>query len=142
MNTKIIIAALITAIVNFLLGWLVFGVILMDFYKSNTVQYDGLMKEMPNLLFIFLSGLLYGFLFAFIFEKWARIRTFGRGFTAGLLLGFLIMTGFDLYFLAGMNLFNWKLVITDILVNTIFSGILGGVTGFILGFNKKSIDLE
>ncbi len=142
MNTKIIIAALITAIVNFLLGWLVFGVILMDFYKSNTVQYDGLMKEMPNLLFIFLSGLLYAFLFAFIFEKWARIRTFGRGFTAGLLLGFLIMTGFNLYFLAGMNLFNLKLVITDILVNTIFSGILGGVTGFILGFNKKSIDLE
>ena len=142
MNAKLIIATLITAVVNFLLGWLVFGLLLMDFYTANTTHYDGLMKEMPNLLFIFLSGLLYAFLLAFIFDRWAGIRNFRKGFTAGLLLGFLIMTGFDLYFLAGMNLFNARVVIVDIIVNTIFGGILGGVTGLVLGFGRKSAAIE
>lgn len=140
--TRIIISTLTTAIVNFLLGWLVFGLLLMDFYSANTIQYEGLMKDMPNLLLIFLSGILYAFLLAHIFARWARIRSFGSGFMAGMLLGFLIMAGIDLYFMAGMNLFNWNLVLVDMVVNTIFGGILGGVTGFVLGFGRKSAAIE
>jgi uncharacterized membrane protein len=110
----------------------------MDFYKDNTTPYEGLMKEMPNLLLIFVSGILFAFLLAYIFDRWANIRTFSKGFIAGMFLGFLIMAGFDLYLMAGMNLFNIKVIIVDIIANTIVSGILGGITALVLGYGKKA----
>lgn len=140
MNTRIIIATLITAVVNFLLGWLIWGILLMGFYEANTIQYEGLMKEMPNLVLIFISGLLYAFLLAYIFDRWANIRNLGKGFIAGMLVGVLITTCFDLYFLAGFNLFNVKVFIVDVIANTIVSGILGGVTAFVLGYGKKAAE--
>ena len=133
-----IIAALITAIVNFFLGWLVFGILLMNFFEANTVHYDGLTKEMPNVVLIFISGLLLAFLFAYIFDRWANIRSFGKGFATGMLLGFLIITSFDLYLLSSMNLISTKLFFVDIILNTVYYGILGGVTGIVLGFGKKA----
>ena len=137
MNARLIIATLITAVVNFLLGWLVWGILLMDFYKANTTQYEGLMKDMPNLFLIFLCGILFAFLLAYIFDRWANIRTFSKGFIAGMFLGFLIMAGFDLYLMAGMNLFNVKVIIVDVIANTIVSGILGGITALVLGYGRK-----
>lgn len=121
----------------FLFGWVVFGILLMDFYAANTIQYEGLMKEMPNILLIFISQLLTGFLFAYIFEKWAGYRTFGKGFQGGLIIGFLIIVAFDLYFLAGFHLFNVKLIVFDIILNTIFYALAGGIVGLVLGAGKK-----
>jgi uncharacterized membrane protein len=133
-----IFAALAAAVTMFLLGWVLFGMLLMDFYKENSIHYEGLMKEMPNIFLIFVSNLLFSFLLSFIYSKWANISTFGKGFTYGLLIGFLIMTAFDMYFLAGMNLFNGKLIIIDIILNTLMVGIAGGVAGLVLGLKKKT----
>jgi uncharacterized membrane protein len=137
MNTKMLLAALGGTVANFLLGWLVYGILLMDFYQANTIQYEGLMYEMPNLFLVFLSNFTMAFLFAYIYQVWAGIKSFGKGFTTGLLLGFLIMFTFDLYFVAGMNLMSTTLVIVDILVSTIMTGIMAGVVAWILGTGNK-----
>ena len=86
MNTKLLLAALIGAIVAFFLGWLVWGILLMDYYNAYTTQYEGLMRNPPVLWALFLSQLAWTFMFAYIFDKWANITTFKSGFMAFRLL--------------------------------------------------------
>ena len=49
MDKKIITAAIVGAIVSFLLGWLIYGFLLMDYYTEYSVRYEGLMKDPPEL---------------------------------------------------------------------------------------------
>lgn len=137
MYTKILLATLLGGVVMFLLGWLVFGILLMDYYTANTTHYDGLMKEMPNLGLIFLANLLMAFLYAFIFQRWAGIRTFVGGLNGGMIIGLLFTLIMDLMFISGMNLYPASLIVVDVIVNTIMAGIVGGVIGWFLGTGKK-----
>jgi len=137
MNPKVTIATIAGGVAYFLLGWLIYGILLMDFYTANTIQYPGLWKEMPNLLLMFISNLLGAFLLAFIFHRWAGIKTFLGGLTGGLILGLILSLMWDLYFLSSMNLYSLTLVLVDVIVGTIFTGIIGGLIGWILGFGKK-----
>lgn len=138
MSTRAILAGIASAVLAFFLGWLIFGKLLMDYYTANTTPYEGLMKEMPNLVLIALSQLIQGLLFAFIFERWAGIKTFGRGIAGGIILGLPIMLSFDLYFLAAMNLFGPGLIVVDVLANTLVTALMGGLIGLILGLKKKA----
>ncbi|MBK7856274.1 MAG: hypothetical protein IPJ79_16525 [Bacteroidetes bacterium] len=49
MNKKVIAAAIAGAITTFMLGWLIYGMLLMDFMEANTVKYEGLMLNPQNL---------------------------------------------------------------------------------------------
>ncbi len=138
MTTKALLAALAGAVFSFLGGWLVFGMLLMDFYTANTTSYEGLMKlPMPDMIFIFLSGLFSSVLVAFIFSKWANVKTFGAGFTNGMIIYFLIAASFDTAMYSFYNLMNLTLVCVDIIVSTVFGGVLGGIVGVVLGMGKK-----
>jgi hypothetical protein len=137
MNSKILLATLCGGILMFLLGWLIFGILLMDFYTANTIQYEGLMKEMPNLLLLFISNLLSAFLLSFIFQRWAGIKTFIGGLNGGLIIGLLLGLIYDLYFLASMNLYPVSLMVVDVIANAIMVGLVGGFIGWFLGTGKK-----
>ncbi len=137
MKTNVIIAVLATTVVGFLLGWLIFGIALADFYKTNTVFYQGLMKDPPSFLGFIIGSFGLGVLIVYIFDRWAKIWNFINGLLAGLLIYFLIILSFDMFMYGGMNLFNSTLLIVDILANTVLGGLVGGVAGWILGMGKK-----
>ncbi|MCX6235701.1 MAG: hypothetical protein NT175_13445 [Bacteroidetes bacterium] len=137
MNTRLIIATLVGGIVSFFLGWLIFGVLLMNYYEANTTQYAGLMREMPNIILMIIANLANAFLLAFIFQRWAGIKTIVKGLLGGMLVTFLIILSMDFYLLACMNLYTPTSIIVDIIVNTAFGGIIGGIIGWVLGFQKK-----
>ena len=137
MNVRVILASIAGAIVSFLLGWLVYGMLLSGFYEANTNHFDGLMISPPNLIGIFLSGWVYSLLLAFIFSKWANISSFVPGLIAAACISFLVMLSFDLSFWAMMNLFGKKLLIVDVLVGTAFYAFIGGVVALVLGFKKE-----
>jgi hypothetical protein len=138
MNTKIILAAIVGGILYFLLGWLIYGFLLMDFFAENTKQYEGLMYEMPNLLLVFLSNLSLSYLLAFIFQKWASIKTISRGFSAGFLIGLLLSISIDLMFHASMDFYTPTAVVVDIIANSVIIALVGGSIGWILGIEKKT----
>lgn len=139
MNIKAYLAALAGAVFSFLGGWAIFGMVLMDFYVSNTTNYQGLMKTpMPDLVFIFLSGLALSFLITIIYAKWANIKTFSAGFTNGMLIYFLYACAYDLNVYGFMNLQSLKLTLVDIGAQTIFGGVVGGIIGAVLGTGKKN----
>jgi hypothetical protein len=137
MNVRVILASLAGAVVSFLLGWLVYGMLLSGYYEANTNHFNGLMINPPNLIGIFLSGWVMSFLFAFIFSKWANISSFVPGLIAAGIISFLIMLSFDLSFWSMMNLFGKKLLVVDVVVGTAFYAFIGGVVALVLGFKKE-----
>jgi len=138
MNTKMLLAALGGAVTFFILGWIIYGLLLMGFFEANSIHYEGLMYEMPNIFLIFISNLATAVLLAYIFDNWANFRTFSKGFMGGVIIGILIAISYDLMSLATMNLMNTTAVFVDIIAGTIIIGITGGIVALILGTGKAS----
>lgn len=137
MNKKILLGTVAGGVVFFLLGWLIYGVFLMDFMKENMVQYEGLIKDPPGMWGYAVSNLAWAFLVSYIFVKWANISTINRGFTAGMIISFPIILGIDIVNYAEMNLLNETMLIVDIIIGTIMGGIMGAVVGWVVGMGKK-----
>ena len=138
MSTKAILAGIAGGIFLFFLGWLIFGVLLMDYYTANTTHYEGLMNEMPNLYLMMASNLIWGLWLSFLFERWAKIASIGKGIVGGIIIGLPMILTVDLYLLASMNLLNVTITIVDVIVMTVLIALMGGLIGFILGWKKKA----
>lgn len=140
MLTRVLAATVAGGIAFFALGFLIYGMLLDPYLKANMIVYAGLIKEpMPDFVPLVAANLVNAFLFAFIFDKWASIRTFVGGLKAGAIIMSLIAITFDLQFLAFMNL--WKggfmPVVVDIIAATVMGAIVGGVIGQVLGMMNK-----
>ena len=136
MNTKTLLGALIAGVISFLLGWLIFGILLMDYYTSNMVSYTGLIKNPPDILPIAIANLVWGLLVAWIFSM-AGINTISRGFSTGFILGFLMTLGFDLFLYAQLNLYNTKVLAVDVVLNGVMGGVIGAILGWWFGRAKS-----
>ncbi len=136
---KLCIATILGAVVSFLSGWLFYGILLRDMMtKAMTPEAAAVNKPEPNLVGIFISNLIYALLIAYIFERWAKIRTFMGGAMGGALIGLLFAASVDVSFWAMLNMYNdFSFIFIDIAVNAIMGAILGGAIGWYLGFNRK-----
>jgi hypothetical protein len=139
MKTNVLIATIAGGIAAFLLGWLVYGFLLMDYYTQNTIPYDGLFPSEPNLLAIFISCLCWALLFAIVFDRWAGIKDFKSGLWAGMLITFPIVLGYNVNYYGNMNLYSPTLLIVDTMVGVLFNGIVAGSVGYILGKTDKTV---
>ncbi len=137
MNSKLLIAAAVGAVTAFFLGFLIFGLAMQGFYNSNMIPYEGLIIDPPRLWAIFIANLATAFLYAYIFDKWANIRTFGAGFSAGIIIGFLFTVSMDLLMYAMMNLYTGMFLVVDVLVSTLYSAVVAGTVASMLGRGSK-----
>lgn len=138
MNTKVLLATIAGAVFNFLGGWIVFGILLSSFYMSNAKSYEGLSKgEMPDLLFIFLSGIFSAYLVTYVVRKAGQGFSFATGFKHGMAVYFCMAAWANLAIYAFYNLNNMTLTLTDIFVQAVFGGVNGGIIAFVLGWGKK-----
>jgi len=137
MKPKVIYAVLAATATGFLLGWVIFGLILGSYYKSQMVSYAGLMKDPPEMWTLVIMNLSYATLLVYIFHSLASITTFMKGFTAGITIFLLIIVGFDIFSYGFMNLFSFQVLIVDIIANALLGGVVGGVAGLILGIGKN-----
>ncbi len=140
MMTRVLVASLAGAVVMFGLGFLIYGLLLMEFMKANMVpEAAKLMKDSPNLVLLFVSNFAFAWLYAFIFERWASIKTFASGLMAGALIALPIAIGIDLNLFSTINIMqSVKPLIVDILAVTVMSAIVGGVIGQVLGMLNKN----
>jgi hypothetical protein len=135
MNVRVLVAAIVGTIVMFGLGFVIFGVALDSFLKANTFHYPGLMKEpMPDMLPLVLSNFAFSWLYAFIFDQWAGIRTFIGGVLGAITIAVPVALAIDLQNLAFLNVYKTLLVIlVEVIAVAVMSGISGGVIAFIIG---------
>ena len=138
MITRVLIATLAGAIVAFVLGYLIFGVLLDSYMKANVNQYAGMMKTPPNFIMLIGANLVFAWLLAFVGDYWAGIRNFVSGLKLGALITFPVVLWSDLQLEAFMNLYiGFVPIIVDVLAATVLGTIVGGVIGLVLGIVDK-----
>ena len=139
MLIRVLAATVAGGITIFVLGFLIYGLVLDPYMKANMVQYSGLMKDPPGWAALVCANLANALLLAFIFDYWAGIKTFVGGLKGGAIVMFLIAITLDLQFLAFMNL--WKgdplPIVADIAGATVLGALAGGVIGQVLGMMSK-----
>ena len=137
MNKRTFLAGLVGYIASFLLGWLMYGLLLKEMYESGTMA--GINKPESDMIWwaLLLGQLAWVILFVYLLEK-AGARTFNAGVMMGVIIGLLFAICLDLYFYAGTNMYtNNKLIFVDILHSALQGAILGGIIGWMLGRGMK-----
>lgn len=139
MNNKFYLSVLAATVVAFLGGWLVFGVIFADYYMSHTNEAAKiLMKDPPEMWAIAIANLAWSVLITYVLEKTGG-NTFLKGFMTGAWVSFLTMVVFDISMYAFWNMYDLGFIFVDILIGTIFWGIVGGVAGAVLGSKHRTV---
>ncbi len=140
MKIRVLMATIAGAITIFILGYLIYGFLLASYMKENMFQYVGLNKEpTPDFVPLILSNAVKAFLLAFVFEYWARIRTFVAGLRGGAIIMFLVALSTDLSFLGYMNLFRgFSPVTVDVLAETVRVALAGGAIAAVLGWKRAT----
>jgi hypothetical protein len=134
MNTKVLLAALAAGVFYFFGGWVIYGMLLMDFMTANTTFYEGLMKseEEMNFAALIVGNLVWGILIALIVFRTGG-KSFKDGAITGLWVGFLMNLAFYAMYSALMNLYSNTYMAVDMVVGTLFVAIGGGIAGLIIG---------
>ena len=142
MLARVLAATVAGGITFFVLGFIIYGLILDPLVMKPNMNPEAakLMKDPPEWVFLILGNLVAAFLLAYIFDKWATIRTFAGGFIGGAVVYFIIGLYMQLMFAAFMNMSHGLTpVIADLIGSTILGGVAGGVVGIVLGkMNKES----
>ena len=132
MNTKTFVSGLAGGVVLFLAGYVVYGLLLMDYFTSNMTSYPGLMKEPMELWAIGLGNIILGILLAYILNL-GGIRSASRGASIGAFTFFLIALGINMIMYAQLNMYNLQLYVVDAVCMAILGALAGAVTGWLLG---------
>lgn len=140
MNSKVIIAALVGAVFYFLLGWLIFGILLsgsMEDGMSDAMR--GVYRGMDEFIYwaIAISNLCMALLLALIYNRFG-LSTFMKGAVNGLWIGALMTLMYDFGMYAQFTMFELDMVFMDAVMSAIMTALVGGVVAFMLGRGKKS----
>lgn len=123
---KFLVAGIAGGIVNFLLGWVFYGILFKDIYPEG---------EEMNLVFTFLGCLTSGLFVAFIFTKWAGISMPITGLKAGAIIGFFTSLSMN-FFMYSNKAVNYQNIALDVLISIIIGAIIGAAVALILGKMK------
>jgi hypothetical protein len=132
---KRIMATLAGFVVFFFMGFLLYGMLLMDFFMANAGSATGVYREDAEMVWwaLALGNLLQSYLLVYIFSKWANITTFASGLQAGAMIGLILGLGYDLTMYGTSNISNLTATLVDPLVVAVMMGVTGGVIGLVLG---------
>lgn len=136
MNNRVLLAALAGGVAFFLMGWLVWGILLMDMMREMCPGMAGIEKNPPDMVPLFLGNLMAGLFTALLFSRWAGITTFMGGLIAGAWVFGLIALSFDFTFMGTTTAMTWGGVAVDVVANTVVGAIVGGVVGWVLGYKR------
>ena len=128
MDMKILKGTIFGGIANFFLGWLIYGMLLMDFMKSNSNQCAA-RPEMEMIWWAMILACLVYALLLTLFLKRSASSTWLDGLKTGALFGCLYAVTIDLSFYSMTTMFN---SVTPILVDAIASAVMGAITALVI----------
>jgi hypothetical protein len=139
MNTnKIIVAGLLGSVLAFILGWIIWGMLLSGVMGNYAGTASGVMRGQDEMLWfpLVIGHLGLGFLLAIIYGRWAAISTFNTGAKAGSAIGFLVAFANNMIMLGTTHIMQPTGAIIDIIASAISMGFIGGFIGWWLGRGK------
>ena len=140
MNTnKFIVGGIIGGIAFFLLGWLVWGMLLKDFMAANVGSAGNVMKADADVTWwaLIVGNIFSGLLVSYVLGK-AGAKGAGAGAGIGAVLGLLLAGGFDFVMLGVSNLMTTKGALVDIAANIVVTAVVGAIVGWYWGMGKKA----
>lgn len=138
-SQKFIIGGIVGGIAFFLLGWVIYGMLLKDFMSSNVAS--GTMRADSDMIWwaLVVGNLAMGFLLAYVIGKGGAISA-GKGAGTGFVLGLLISLSYDLTtYATSTTLTSLKAVAADVAVMAVMGAIGGAVVGLVMGMSKKTV---
>lgn len=121
-------AGIVGGIVDFLLGWLFYGILFKDHFSG----------EPANMLFIALGCMTFGFFLSYIFIKWASISNFITGAKAGAVMGLFIGLYSNFFMRSNSLEVDYKNFGLDLVITIVMSAIVGAVIAAINGSMSKN----
>lgn len=134
---KMIIGTVTGGIAFFLLGGLIYEVILGGFYRSNLGSATGVLRELPIWWAMVVSQLALAAVVTYVFLH-AGVATASDGLKTGAIFGLLlgIAMAFDLY--AVTNWSNTTVAFVEPFVSAVRTALAGAVIGWTLGIGSSS----
>lgn len=115
------------------LGYLIYVVLELNAQQGPLAEEVFTKLELPAII---LMEVLYASLLTIIFSRWAQIKTFSKGATAGLIIGAFIGGCSALEVFATSELVNLSGVLLAAATFGVRFAVAGGVIGWLLGKNE------
>jgi hypothetical protein len=129
---KLIISTIVVGIVLFLLGWILYGMLFMDFLKTHFSHLQRSEADM-KIWAIAVSSLLQGFFLSYLYPKFYRGGSpFGEGFKFGITFGLFLALPYVFSMWAMMPV-TYTAAIVDGMIYGVMIIIAGIVTGLVYG---------
>jgi len=125
---KFFIGGIAGGIVYFLLGYVIYGMLLRDFMKPWVAGVD----RGDDLIFwaIISANLLMGFLLSYVMNR-GNVASISEGVTTGAVLGFLLSSSFDLITYGTTHLMSRRQIAADVAAAVVLSAIAGAVVAIV-----------
>ena len=127
MKTKnFLVSGVVGGIVDFLLGWLFYGILFKDFFPQP--------EESSNtMVMIFLGCITFGLFVAYIYTKWAQITTAVTGAKAGAIIGLFVGLFFNFFNMAMNSGATGQMFAMDVGISIVMTAAIGAVIGLVNG---------
>ncbi len=140
---KFLIGTVVGGFTYFILGFLFYGLLFMDYFNGNLGSATGVYKTDDLVWWSLLLGNFAGAgLLTYIFLKWAHISTFKSGLRAGTVIGLLMTLSWDLISYATSNILNLQASLMDVVIGTIMTAIAGAAIGAVLPTKSEADHAE
>jgi len=133
---KLTLGALAGGILYFLLGWLVYGILLKDLFHTYSGKVGHIIdRPEAEMDWLFLVGgnLAAGILLSWVIQRSAS-TTLMKGLVTGAVLGFLVSVSVDCVIYATSYVMSKHGILLDVMAATV----IGGIVGAVLGLMNKS----
>jgi len=134
---KLFMGGITGGVLFFLLGWVIYGILLMNFMTAHPGAAGNIGRPEPDFLYLIIGNLAMGFLMAYIFIK-ANVNSLVSGFITAAVIGLLMAVGYDCMAYATSTAISKTGMAVDVAAATAMSAITGAVVGAVLGMGKKS----
>ena len=128
-------STILTTIWGFFGGYLLWGYLSVDFFNDHLGSATGVMKEVPDMVYLVLGCLINGFAFSTIYGKWANGKfSIGSGISFGFWIAILMGIGEGLIDYSTSNILDLTGMLANALIWIVFLGLMGLIAG--MAYNK------
>ena len=129
---KLLVGTIVGWVVLFFLGYLIFGILMADFYRANAGTATGVEKMPLNLVAIGIGQLAAAGALTLILS-WVGVRSFAQGATMAGVVGLLFFLGVDLTTFGSTNTSTLKVTLVEPVIIGILYAIAGGAIAAVAG---------
>jgi hypothetical protein len=129
---RCILGTVVGGVVLFFVGFLIYGILFVDFFEANSGTAVGVMKDSPNFMALAGGQLLWGGALTLALG-WKGASGVADGLRVGASLGVLFFLGIDLTLYATTNMSNLTGTLADAALATALFAVTGAVIVAVVG---------